>query len=82
MIRHKNYHIEKYFLSSSNIFLLENTFKVALQYVFNVFKLLNTVSYLKLNFKLKIDSKMCNFKNLEEILKTLRKLPKKFGNLK
>ena len=32
--------------------------------------------YLKLNFKLKIDPKMCNFKNLEEILKTWRKFAK------
>ena len=29
--------------------------------------------YLKLNFKLKLDPKMCTFKNLEEILKTLSK---------
>ena len=29
--------------------------------------LLNIVFYLKLNFKLKIDTKMCTFKNLEEI---------------
>ena len=33
------------------------------------FILFNTVSYLKLNFKLKIDPKMCTFKNLEKFLK-------------
>ena len=44
--------------------LLKNTFKVALlQYHFNVFYTVNTVSY----FKLKIDPKMCTFKNLEKI---------------
>ena len=56
-------------MSSSKIFLLKNTFKVALQYIFNIFKLFNTVSYLKLNFKPKIDPKMCTFKNLEKFLK-------------
>ena len=35
-----------------------------------------TVSYLKLNLKLKIDLKMCTFKNLEEILKTWKKFGK------
>ena len=45
-------------------------FKVALQYLFNVFIIFNTVSYLKLNFKLKVALKMCTFKNLEEIWKT------------
>ena len=52
---------------------IKNTFKAALQYLLNVFILFNTVSYLKFNFKLKIDLKMCTFKNLEEILKTWRK---------
>ena len=37
-------------------------FKVALQYLFNVFILFNTGSYLKLSFKPKIDPKMCTFK--------------------
>ena len=31
---------------------------------------------LKLNFKLKLDSKMCTFKNLEEILKPWKKFAK------
>ena len=41
--------------------------KVTLQWLFNVFILFNTVSYFKLKFKLKIDIKMCSFKNLEKI---------------
>ena len=66
--------MNKKFLSSSNFFFIKNIFKVALQYLLNVFILSNTVSYLKLNFKQKIDPKMCTFKNLEEILeKSLKK---------
>ena len=57
-------------------FLLKNTFKVALEYLFNVFILFKTVSYLKLNLKLKVDPKMCTFKNLEEIFKTWKKIAK------
>ena len=57
-------------------FLLKNISEVALQYLFNVFILYNIISYLKLNFKLKIDLKMCILKNLEEILKTWRKFAK------
>ena len=63
------YHIDKNVLSSKNFFILKNTFKIALEYLFNVFILLNTVYYLKLNFKLNIDTKICTFKNLEEIWK-------------
>ena len=47
--------------------LLKNTFKVVLQYLFNVAIPLDTVFYLILIFKLKIDSKTWNFKNLEKI---------------
>ena len=46
-----------------------NTLKVVLQYIFNVLLLFNTVSYIKLNLKLKIDPKVCIFKNLEKFLK-------------
>ena len=53
-------------MSSPKIFLLKTTFKVTIQYLFNVFSLYNKVSYIKLIFKLKIDPKMCTFKNLEE----------------
>ena len=54
-------------LSSSKILLVKNTFKVTLQYFFNVFILFNEVSYIEVNLKLKIDPKLCTFKNLEEI---------------
>ena len=60
----------KNFCHHQKFFLLKNTFEVALQYLFNVLVLLNTVFYLKLKFKLKVDSKTSTFKNLEEILKT------------
>ena len=63
-----------------NIFLLKNIFNVALQYLFNDFILFNTVSYLKLNFKLKIDPIMCTLKNLEEIWKIWKKVWKISGN--
>ena len=43
---------------------LINTFKVALQYLYNVVILLKTVLNLKLSFKLKIDPKTCTLKNL------------------
>ena len=46
-----------------------NTFGVALQYLFNVYILFNTVFHLKLNFEIEIDPKTCNFESLEEILK-------------
>ena len=49
------------------IFLLKNTFIFALKYLSNVFMIFNTVSYINLNFKLKIDPKICTFKNLEKI---------------
>ena len=46
-------------------FLLKNTLKLAIQYLFNVVILINTVFSLKLNFKLKIDPKIGTFENLE-----------------
>ena len=48
------------------IFLLKSTFKVALQYLYVVI-LFNTVIYVKINFKLRINPKVFIFKNLEEI---------------
>ena len=66
------------FCHHQNIFLLKNTFKVALHYLFNVVILLSTVFNLKLSFKLKIDPKTCSsFKNLEEIQKAWKKFLKK-----
>ena len=50
---------------SCNFFLV---YLVALYFI-----LFNTVSYSKCNFKLKVDSKKFTYKNLEEILKTLKK---------
>ena len=58
----KFYHINKIFCHHQKMFLLKNAFKVTLQYPFNVFILFNPVSYIKLNFKLKIDPKICSFK--------------------
>ena len=55
---------DKFFVSNQNFCLFKNTFKVTLQNFFNVALLFNTVFYLKLHFKLKIDPKMCTFKNL------------------
>ena len=72
--------MNKKILSSLSIFLTKNIFKVASQYLFNVFILFNTVSYLKHNFKLQIGPKMCTFKNLEEIWNTWKKFEKVSGN--
>ena len=41
-------------------------FQVSLQYLFNIFILLNTVTYIKL----KMDPKMYTFKNLKKLKKT------------
>ena len=38
--------------------------------------ILKTVSYIKLNFKVKIDPKICTFKNPEELCKTYKKFRK------
>ena len=39
-----------------------------------------TDSYIKLNFKLKLDPRMYTLKILEEILEIWKNLPKTFGN--
>ena len=57
-------------MSLSKIFFFKNTFKVFLQYLFNVFILFKIIFNLKLNLKQKIDPKMRTYKNLEEICKT------------
>ena len=51
----KTYHINIFLRHHQKTFSLRNIFIVALLYFFNVFKLFKTVSYLKFNFKLKID---------------------------
>ena len=63
----KIHHIDIFFCHHQFFF---NTFKEALRYLFNVVILFNTVFYLKLDFKFKIDPKMYNFRILEEILKS------------
>ena len=55
---------------------MKNTFKVALQYPFNVLIVFKTVSYFKLILKLKVDPKKCTFKNLEEIRRTWKRFGK------
>ena len=67
----------KIFCHHQIFFLSYNISKVALKFLFNVFILFNTVSYIKFNFKQKIDPKICTFKNLEEIWKTWKKKLKK-----
>ena len=52
----------KFFVIIKKIFLLKNTFKEALRYLFKVVILFKTVFYLKLKFKLKIYPKMCYLK--------------------
>ena len=67
--------MEKKICHHQKLFLLKKTLKVALEYLFNVSILFNSVSYLKINFILKIDQKCGlflkqsrgNFENLEKI---------------
>ena len=73
-------HINKIFLSSSKNFLLKNTFKVTLQYLINIFILFNTVSYIEIRLKLKIDPKICTFKNRKKLRKPGKNFEKTSGN--
>ena len=75
----KIYHINISFCYHQN-YLFLNTLKVTLRYLLNVIILFNNLFYFTLNFKLKIDPKTCTFKNLEEIVKSWKKLPKTGGN--
>ena len=50
--------------------IIKKHFKVAIQYLFNVFILISIVSNLKLRFKLKVYPKTCTFKHLEEVSQT------------
>ena len=61
----------KMFCHHQNLLLIKNTFKVAFEYLFNVFILFNTVSYLKLSFKLKFYPKMCTLKTWIKFIKTI-----------
>ena len=69
-----------FFCHHQNFYMLKNINKAALLYLFNVFIQFNTISYIKLNLKLKIDSKMCTFKDLEEIWNTWKNFRKTSGN--
>ena len=62
----KIYNVVKYFCHHQKK-KLKNLFEVALQHLFNIFILLNTVFNLKLRLKLKINTKTLTFENLEEI---------------
>ena len=44
-------------------------FKIVFYYLFNLYILFNAVSYIKTNFKQKIELKMCSFKNLGKVKK-------------
>ena len=61
ILQKKSFELIKSFCHHQKFFLFKNTFKEALRYVFNVVILLRTVFKLKLNLKLKIDPKMCNY---------------------
>ena len=76
----KVYHIDKNNLTLLNFFS-NNTFKLALQYVFHVVVLFDTVFYLKLNFKLRQTKKrVCTFKNLKKFRKPDRNFSKANGH--
>ena len=64
-----------------NIILYKKTFKESLRYLFNVLILINTVFYLKLEFKLKIDQCKITFKNLQEIKKSRKIFQKTLATL-
>ena len=70
----KIYLLDNFFSHHQKFFLLKNIFRVALQYLFIILILFNTVFNLKL---IKIDPNMRNFKNLEVIWKICKKLKKK-----
>ena len=65
----KIYPIDKIFCHLHFFIIKKNIFKVALQYLFNVFMILNVVLDVKLKFKLKVDPKIRTFKTLENIKK-------------
>ena len=71
----------KVFCHHQKFFLLKTTFKLSFEFLFNVFILINTFSYLKINLKLIIDSKMRTFKNLEKLVKPGNFLNKQVATL-
>ena len=77
----KIYCIDNIFCNHQGFFI-KTTFKESSRSLLNVVVLFNIVIYLKLNLKLKIDLRACNLKNLEEILKSLRKFAKSILKVK
>ena len=75
----KFYHKKKKSGRHQKNFLTKNIFKIASQYLY-VFILFNTVSYLKLDFKLNIDTKMCTFITWRKFWKHGENFPKIIGN--
>ena len=71
----KNLYLDKNFCHHQIFFF--NTFIVSLQYLFNVFILLNIFFNLKLNFKQKIDPKMRTYNIPGKILENLEEISKK-----
>ena len=69
----KRYRKATFIMFFNKIFLSKNTFKVTLQHLLNVFVLFNTVSFIEINLKLKIDPKMFTFRNLENLEIFLKK---------
>ena len=70
----------KFFVIIKKYFFLKNTFKVALQYLFNVLYHFNLVFNLKLNFKLNIDPKMHTLKTWKKFLRPGNNLKKMSGS--
>ena len=61
--------VVKFRLDTKSLSFKQNFFVIIIIFFFHK-------KHIKLNFKLKIDPEICNFKNLEEILKTWKKLGK------
>ena len=78
---HKKYITKiEFFVIIKIFFLLKNLFYFILQYLFNVFILFYTVSYIKFNFKQKIDPKLCTYNRVATLPGNLEK-PWKTWNL-
>ena len=61
--------------------LLKNTLKIALQYLFNVVILFNTIFNLQLNLKLEINQKICASNTWKKFKKPGRYFSKTSGNI-
>ena len=65
----KVYQINKFLCHHRKIILLKNTFKVVLQYLFNIILYFFNIVF-NLKFKFKLDPKLCTLKNLMKFGKT------------